>query len=82
MYKLTNLPYTPVSSLEKAMEIAKKAGLKYVYIGNIPGHDAESTYCSKCSKKIIFRKGFTIIENHIKNGNCEYCNTAIAGLWK
>ncbi len=82
MYKLTNLPYTPVSSLEKAMEIAKKAGLKYVYIGNVPGHDAESTYCPKCSKKIIFRKGFTVIENHIKNGNCEYCNTARAGLWE
>jgi len=82
MYKLTNLPYTPVSSLEKAMDIAKKSGLKYIYIGNVPGHDAESTYCPKCSKRIIFRKGFTVIENHIKNSNCEYCNTAIAGLWE
>ena len=34
------------------------------------------------SKKIISRKGFTVLENHIKNGNCEYCSTAIAGIWE
>ncbi|NTW32083.1 MAG: AmmeMemoRadiSam system radical SAM enzyme [Bacteroidetes bacterium] len=82
MYKLTNLPYTPVSVLEEAKAAAMQAGLKYVYIGNVPGHDAENTYCSKCSKKIINRKGFKVIENHIINGSCEYCGTAIAGIWE
>jgi pyruvate formate lyase activating enzyme len=82
MYKLTNLPYTPVTTLEKAMKIANKSGLKYVYIGNVPGNDAENTYCPKCSKKIIGRKGFTVTEKHIKKGNCEYCGNAIAGIWE
>ncbi|MFH0867575.1 MAG: AmmeMemoRadiSam system radical SAM enzyme [Bacteroidota bacterium] len=82
MYKLTNLPYTPVSTLEKARETAISAGLKYVYIGNVPGNEAENTFCPGCSKKIISRKGFTILENHINNGNCEYCSTAIAGIWE
>lgn len=82
MYKLTNLPYTPVTTLEKAREKAMSAGLKYVYIGNVPGHEAENTFCPECSKKIISRKGFTVLENHIKNGNCEYCSTAIAGIWE
>jgi pyruvate formate lyase activating enzyme len=82
MYKLTNLPYTPVDTLEKARETAMNAGLKYVYIGNVPGNDAENTFCPGCSKKIISRKGFTVLENHIINGNCEYCSTAIAGIWE
>ncbi len=82
MYKLTNLAYTPVATLDKAMAIATKAGLKYVYVGNVPGHDGENTYCPGCAKKIIARKGFVILEKHIKNGNCEYCNTAIAGIWE
>jgi pyruvate formate lyase activating enzyme len=82
MYKLTNLPYTPVATLETARETAMNAGLKYVYIGNVPGNEAENTFCPGCSKKIISRKGFTVLENHIKNGNCEYCSTAIAGIWE
>ena len=82
MYKLTNLPYTPISILEEARNTAINSGLKYVYIGNVPGNDAENTYCSKCLKKIINRKGFTVTENHIINGNCEYCGTAIAGIWQ
>jgi len=82
MYKLTNLPYTPVATLEKAMSIANKSGLKYVYVGNVPGHDAENTFCPACSKKIIGRKGFVVTEKHIKNGKCEYCGNAIAGVWE
>jgi len=82
MYKLTNLPYTPVSTLDKAIETAKKAGIKYIYMGNVPGHVAESTYCPECSKKIINRKGFTVIENCIINNKCKFCNTAIAGVWE
>lgn len=82
MYKLTNLTSTPVATLESALKIATAAGIKYVYVGNVPGHDAENTYCPDCKKKIITRKGFTILENHIKNSNCEYCGSAIAGIWE
>ncbi len=82
LYKLTQLPMTPVSTLEKARELALAAGLQYVYIGNVPGHPAESTFCPGCKKLIIDRKGFAILSNLVKDNRCTLCNTAIAGVWK
>lgn len=81
-YKLTHLPPTPASTLNNARKIAIEEGLKFVYIGNIPGTDAENTYCPKCGKTIIERKGFTVIENNIKNGTCGFCGEKIAGVWE
>ena len=82
-YKLTQLPPTPVSTLEKAREIAKKAGIRFVYIGNVPGgKDYENTYCPKCHKLLIERRGYFIAQNHIKDGKCEYCGEPIPGVWK
>jgi len=81
LYKLNQLPLTPVSTLEKAREIAVKAGLRYVYIGNVPAHWGENTYCHKCGKLIIERRGFTILANHLENGKCGYCGEIIPGVW-
>jgi len=81
-YKLTQLPPTPLSTLEKAREIALAAGIKFVYIGNVPETDAANTYCPKCHKLLIERKGYMITRNHIKNGRCEYCNEPIPGVWE
>jgi pyruvate formate lyase activating enzyme len=81
LYKLTQLPTTPVSTLEKAREIGLKAGLKYVYIGNVPGHEAENTYCHRCRKMIIERKGFGILSNYIVNNKCKFCGEKIPGVW-
>jgi pyruvate formate lyase activating enzyme len=80
-YKLLNLPPTPVATLEKAYETARSAGLHYPYVGNVPGHPGNNTYCPKCGKTLIVRQGFFIVENHIIDGHCEYCNEAIAGVW-
>lgn len=80
-YKLTTLPPTPVSTLEAAREIAQGAGLKFVYIGNVPGHKGESTYCPKCAKKVISRAGYSILENNIKEGKCKFCGYPISGVW-
>ncbi len=80
-YKLTNLPPTQVSTLELARETAMGAGLKYVYIGNVPGHPAESTYCPKCRKVVMGRSGYSITEENIKDGNCVFCGAKIAGIW-
>ncbi len=80
-YLLTNLPPTSVETLERAKAIADAEGLHYVYIGNVPGHPAESTYCPKCRRKVIERLGFTITQTHLKNGKCEYCRQAIPGVW-
>jgi pyruvate formate lyase activating enzyme len=81
LYKLTQLPTTPVSTLERARDVALKAGVKYVYIGNVPGHKAESTFCPKCGNLIVERRGFVITAKHIPDGHCEYCHERIPGVW-
>jgi len=82
MYKLTNLPYTPVDVLEKARDIALKTGLHYVYIGNVPNTAAEHTYCPKCKKIVVERRGFTTRAVNLNHGNCKFCNTRISGVWE
>ena len=82
MYKLVALSPTPVETLERARQIALDCGLKYVYIGNIGGHPAESTYCPVCKKLLIERKGiFSVGQNNIEKGRCKFCGERIAGVW-
>ena len=81
-YKLNQLPPTPISTLQKAHEIAMNSGIKFVYIGNVPGTDTSNTYCPNCKKILIERKGFRIIQNNIKSGKCENCMEEIPGVWK
>jgi pyruvate formate lyase activating enzyme len=81
LYKLRNLPPTPLSTLERNRQIALEAGLEYVYIGNVPGHAAESTYCPQCKKVLILRRGYTITEIHLNKGKCSFCGRAITGIW-
>ena len=80
-YRLGNLPATPIETLEKAREIALAAGLRYVYIGNVPGHPGESTYCPSCGRMLIHRYGYAILENNIKKGRCIFCGNKIPGIW-
>lgn len=82
LYKLTHLPSTPVSVLNKASEIAKSEGIKYVYIGNVPGSEAQNTICPNCSKIVIERKGYKILQNNIIVGKCKFCGNTIAGIWE
>ncbi len=82
MYKIKNLPPTPVKTLERCRAIARKAGLHYVYLGNVPGHPAESTCCPRCGKTVIRRMGFAMLDNHIKEGACAFCGAPVAGVWK
>lgn len=81
MYKLKNLPLTPVETLNNAREVALKVGLNYVYIGNIPGHPGESTYCPNCKNIVIGRIGYFIKENNLSNGKCKFCGKEIPGVW-
>jgi pyruvate formate lyase activating enzyme len=82
LYKLTSLPYTPLDILEKARNLALKTGIRYVYIGNVPGTTAENTFCPSCKKIVIERRGFAILNNNLKNGACKFCNSKIAGVWE
>jgi len=79
-YKLTNLPPTPLETLIDARKAAMDAGLKFVYIGNIR-HEGESTFCPKCKQLLVERIGYFVKQNHILNGKCKFCSTAISGVW-
>jgi pyruvate formate lyase activating enzyme len=81
-HKLAQLPATPRDTLIKAREIAMAEGLFYVYLGNLPGTDAENTYCPVCKKLLVERKGFTILKNEIVDGKCNECNVLISGVWE
>jgi len=82
LYKLNQLPATPVSTLEKARAIAMKEGMRYVYIGNVPGHNAESTSCPRCGRTVVERRGFSILTMSIVEGKCAGCGENIAGVWR
>jgi len=82
MYKMDSEKPTPVETLERAYEIGKQAGLRYIYIGNLPSTDAESTICYNCGETVIERIGYSVREIKIADGACPTCKTKIAGLWK
>jgi pyruvate formate lyase activating enzyme len=80
-YQLKNLPPTPVETLEQARDTALQAGVRYAYVGNVPGHKGESTYCPRCGRVVIGRIGYSLTEMHLVEGCCEYCGERIAGVW-
>ncbi len=79
-YKCRDLPPTSASALKQARQIGIRAGLRYVYTGNIPGEEGENTYCYQCKKRLIHRWGFTILENLIDNSHCPFCGAKIDGI--
>ena len=81
-YKLTDRPPTPVKTLTSTREIGLQAGLKYVYTGNVPGNEAENTFCPGCGERVIERWGFQVGNRRMKNGKCSQCGTGIEGVWK
>jgi pyruvate formate lyase activating enzyme len=81
LYLLKNLPPTPVETLERCKAVADAEGLHYVYVGNVPGHPAENTYCPKCHKLVIERAGFTVTQMNLHKGKCQYCQNPIPGVW-
>ena len=81
LYKLTNLPPTPVETLERAHAIAKEAGLRYPYLGNVPGNDAENTFCPSCGELLIRRVGYTTEVVALVDGRCGSCNAQVPGIW-
>jgi pyruvate formate lyase activating enzyme len=81
-YRLENLPPTPVSTLDTAYETCRAEGLNYVYVGNVPGHRAESTYCPSCSRAIIVRQGYRVERCDLRDGACRHCGHPIPGIWR
>ncbi len=81
-HKLTHLPPTPVDTLVKARDSARREGLQYVYVGNVPGlSDAGTTWCPNCKKPVVERDIFAVTRLDLAQGNCRHCGTRIPGVW-
>jgi len=80
-YRLANLPSTPVATLVRCRDVAVGEGLKFVYLGNVPGHPGENTYCPSCGEMLIQRLGMAVLENRLKHGACPDCRRSIPGIW-
>jgi pyruvate formate lyase activating enzyme len=80
-YKLTRLPATPIAKLETLRALALQEGIRYVYLGNVPGHEGTHTYCHNCKKILIERKGYFTPHFNIEDGRCKFCGTVIPGRW-
>jgi len=80
-YQLLNLPPTPVATLERAWQMAMEKGMHFAYVGNVPNHAGNHTYCPSCKKIVIKRTGFFIETLNIKDGRCSFCRRKLAGVW-
>ena len=80
-YLLKNLPPTPLPTLERAKAIADAEGIHYVYIGNVPGHPAENTWCPKCRRVVVERAGLMVKAMRLNQGKCPFCRQLIPGRW-
>jgi pyruvate formate lyase activating enzyme len=81
-YKMRYLPDTSLATLELARRIAIEEGMNFVYIGNVRSETGENTYCPGCKRLLIERKGYTILQNRLKDGCCPDCSRQIYGIWK
>ena len=76
-HHLTHLPATPLATLERACEIGHKAGLKFVYAGNVPGHSSESTRCPACGNRCVERYGYEVDAAGLDGSRCKYCGAEL-----
>ncbi len=81
-YRMRNRPPTPVDTLHRAREIALDEGLRFVYVGNLPGNHGESTYCPGCGAVVIERVGYRVRSIRMDEGRCQRCGHPIEGLWR
>jgi pyruvate formate lyase activating enzyme len=78
---MRGMPPTPAASIQRAAEIGKSAGLKYVYCGNLPGDPGENTACARCGHLLIERTGFVIGRMDLKGSSCPRCGTPLDGIF-
>jgi len=79
---LSHLPPTPIATMERFCEIGREEGLKYVYMGNTPGHDWEDTHCHGCGTKLIKRQHFAVVKSVLVDGRCPTCGAQIPGRFQ
>jgi len=79
-YKMYDRGATPATTLRRAYDLGREAGLRYVYVGNMPGARLEDTYCPNCGQTVIGRWGFQVRDYAIQDGKCTQCGTTIDGV--
>ncbi len=82
MYKMAQLPITPIESLGRAERIGRDAGLQHVYIGNVFEGGSENTFCPGCHALVVWRSGMMLVENRLHGSNCAECGEPVAGVWE
>jgi pyruvate formate lyase activating enzyme len=78
-YRFT-APPTPVTTLERAVRLGRRAGLEYVYLGNAPAHPYDNTYCAGCGALLVERQGLRLVHNAVIGGRCPRCHRKITGV--
>jgi pyruvate formate lyase activating enzyme len=76
-YRMLDRPPTPLSSLDRAVALGREAGLHYIYPGNVPGHDGESTFCPECGERVIERRAFSLGSRRLDRDRCTRCGHPI-----
>jgi len=81
-YQLLNLPETQIATLERFRNYAMSKGIRFAYVGNVPNHPGNHTYCPQCGKTIIKRSSIFVEELNMTRGNCKFCGKSIPGVWE
>jgi pyruvate formate lyase activating enzyme len=81
-YQLKGLYPTPLETLQRAAVTALDEGLRYVYVGNVPGSVWENTSCPACREVLVRRRGYRLLELNIDEGQCKFCGERIHGVWR
>ena len=81
VWSMDRLPPTPISTLTRFRELAMAEVIRYVYVGNVPEHEGNYTYCHHCKKLLIVRQGYRIPAYNLEGDQCKFCKTVIPGIW-
>ena len=81
-YRLRDLPPTPVETLDRAREIAMDAGMRFVYVGNVPRHAGENTRCPACGETVVSRHGYRLVDVALDGDRCASCGAVVPGVWE
>ncbi len=82
-YKMTDVRATPPETLVRARNIALRAGLHYVYTGNVHNIEGDTTFCPECKSPLIVRDWYQLKDYHLTDsGHCPHCQAKIVGRFQ
>ena len=81
-YKMRDVPPTPRATLRRAREIAKSAGVRHVYLGNVHDREGDTTFCGRCETPLIERNWYEIVAWNLRDGACPSCEERLAGVFE